>query len=443
MPISKTSLLLPGLACLLATPMLEADVASFSGEGSKLSGTLQSINAEGIIEWNSPFAETPLKLRTDKLQQVEFPESAQEVAPAPVMITLRNGDELPALAIHQWGEGGLATETSIAGAVTIPRDVLASAQYGIRSENIIYSGPQNLREWTTGRGEPGNWTLRGKSLVSSGQSVAAHDFKLPENFSLRFGLEWQTRSPNFSCTFADPLAMGSTNQDYYRFNFDSSGIRIVRHVKDKSPYRTLAQWQRRPSQFPGKMEVEIRVNRSKRQLELLIDGESEGLVVDPIETLPKSSGVSFSCVTQSDGTQAISNIRLVELNGTRARHLAEDRGDATRDSLITADDDRWSGKLISIINNEKGRHLVFKPTFSQEPWEVPENEISTLFFADPKPSEGGAKAPDGRFVLEFHGSGELTVTDCVIEGDLVQATHPLIGALQIQRQSVRLIRRIK
>lgn len=429
------------ITCLLvASAALQADVATFTGDGSRLSGTLRSIGEDGIIGWASPFSSEPLKLRTDRLQQIEFPERETKPAPAPIMISLRNGDLLPSLAASEWADEGLVTETSVAGAVTIPRSALSSAQFGIEAENMIYSGPQNLREWTTGRGEPGNWRLRGKSLVSTGQSVAAHDFNLPRNFVLRFGLEWDTRSPNFSCTFADPLAKRGSSHDFYRFNFDSSGIRIARHIKDKSRYRTLAQWQRRPSQFPGKMNVEIRVNRDQGQLELLIDGESEGLILDPIKPLPQASGVTLACVTHNKGSQTITNIQVLELNSTRDRHLAEKRGQVERDSLITIDDDRWSGELLSIRGVEGQPHLVFKTSFSESPWEIPQNEISTLFFAESKAERDDAQA--GRFILEFHGSGRLRVSSCLIEDDQVRVVHPLIGPMQIQRQAIHLIRRI-
>lgn len=426
-----------GLLLAAACP-LAADVATFSGNGTRLSGSLSSIGEDGIIEWVSPFSPAPLKLRSDKLEQVEFPDLEQSPDPAPIQVTLRNGDLLPIQALSRWDESGLVTETPIAGIVTLPRASLASAQFGIVPETVIYSGPRNLREWTTGRGEPGNWRLRGNSLVSTGQSVAACDFDLPRNFVLHFNLEWDTNSPNISCTFADPLAKGGGAQDFYRFNFDSSGIRIARHLKDKARYRTLAQWQRRPSQFPGKMQVEIRVNRDKRQLELLLDGESEGLIIDEMSPLPQASGVTFSCVTQNNGSQTISDIRLVELSATRARHLAEDRGKPELDSLITIDDDRWSGELLSIRSIDGRPHMVFRTTFSESPWEIPEAEISTLFFAEsPPPSDAPAKS---RFLLEFHGSGKLSVTDCVIEGDLIRATHPLIGLIQIRRDALRLMR---
>lgn len=443
MRISKSTLL-AGLGCLIIpSTSLGADVVTFSGDGTRLSGTLHSIDGDGIIEWTSPFSSKPLKLRTERLQQVEFPQAAEKASgTTPIMVTLRNGDQLPTLSASEWSEGGLVTETSIAGAVTIPRTALSSAQFGIQTDAHVYRGPQNLREWTTGRGEPGNWRLRGQSLVSSGQSVAARDFELPEDFTLRFKLEWDTRSPNISCTFADPLAKSGSAQDFYRFNFDSSGIRIARHQKKQSnsSHRTLAQWQRRPSQFPGKMQVDIRVSRSKGQLELLIDGESEGLIMDPLLPLPTGSGVSFSCVTHDQGSQTIRNIEILELNSKRARHLAEERGKADRDSLITIDDDRWSGELISIRPVAGEPHLVFKTSFSESPWEIPQLEISTLFFAQSTPD------PDpklkGRFVLEFQGNGKLSASRCVIEDDSVRITHPLIGPMNLQREAIRLIRRV-
>jgi hypothetical protein len=46
-------------------------------------------------------------------------------------------------------------------------------------------------------------------------------------------------------------------------------------------------------------------------------------------------------------------------------------------------------------------------------------------------------------MIEFHGKGKLSAKECIITGDQVEAIHPLLGSLHIERSSIKLIRRIQ
>lgn len=430
------------IGLLAQTAMLQADVATFAGEKGKLNGSLQGFDANGIIEWQSPYSKEPLKLLADKLDRVEFSTSAQSEEPAPVQITLRNDDILPVNQVIALEEGNLICETDAAGMLTIPRAAIASAQFGISKQKVLYSGFDNIREWTTGIGKADNWQRQGKGLISNGRSIAARELELPENFILSFELAWDTRSPGFSIGFADSLAEDPRKQNRYSFNFDGSGMRISRHAPGATRVRTLAQWPRRPPDFPdNRFTAEIRVDRSKRRLELFIDGESEGLVVDTLMDLPApdSNGIRINLRTHA-GKQSINMLSITEFNDSRTRHQAEKRGDPGLDCLITTEDDRWSGELLSMGGTAEQTFMVFKTSFADEAWEIPENQISTLFFAN-NPFDGG---PGGkpRYLVEFHGKGKLSAIGCIINGDEVELIHPLLGKLRIQRKAIKLISRI-
>ena len=439
MRISK----LTSLALLAVAPVATADVASFGPGKGKLTGTLQTMGENGIVEWKSPCSEAPLRLRGEKLESVEFSTSPGELKPDPIQITLSNGDIIPATRVGGLEDGKLITETAVAGNLSLPKAAMASAQFGITSRKILYSGFENIRDWTTGIGEPDNWQRRSNSLESSGSSIAARDCELPQNFVLNFELSWDTRSPSYSIGFADSLNKDPRKQNRYNFNFDASGIRITRMAPGDSRSRTLAQWQRRPSSFTKKsFNVELKVDRTNRRMELLIDGESEGVVVDTLDELPEpdGTGISIRCRSHS-GKQSIGPLTISELNDTRTRHLAEKRGDPSLDCLITTDDDRWSGQLLSMKGTAAEPLMIFKPSFTEENWEIPEKQISTLFFAN-FPFKGG---PGGEpaYLIEFHGKGRLSANTCVINGDLVEIVHPLLGTMQLQRKSIKLLSRIR
>ncbi len=433
--------LIAAIGLFTGSALLHADVATFAATDGKLTGSLQAITKDGIIEWESPYSKQPLKLLADKLQQVEFSNSPKSAKPSPIQLTLRNGDILPANMVQGLEEAGLITDTAIAGTLTVPRAALASAQFGITERNVIYSGFDNIRDWTTNKGEPDNWKRRGNALVSSGRSIAARDFDMPENFVMNFQLTWDNRSPNYSVGFADPLLKNDSKQPHYRFNFDSSGMRILRQVKGEARARTLAQWPRRPTEFSDKkVNIELRVDRSKRQIILLINGEPEAPVVDHLDDIPAASGISFTCQTSSGGSQSIGGLTVTELRDSRTRHLAEKRGDASLDCIITTDDDRWSGELVSLTGTPEEQIMVFKTKFSEEAWEIPEQEVSTLFFANNPFKEGPGGKP--KFTIEFHGKGKLTANSLTIIEEEIEVIHPLLGTLQIERSAVKTIRSI-
>ncbi|MDX1680487.1 MAG: hypothetical protein R3242_07140 [Akkermansiaceae bacterium] len=425
----------------LLTSALQADTASFSGDHGQLSGTLEAIGKDGVILWSSPYSKDPLKLRADKVDQIQLDSSQTAKKTHPIQLTLENGDVLPASGIRTLDGEALLAETPVAGMVRVPRPALASAQFGISERKVIYMGFDNLGLWTRGVGEPENWRLRGSTLISSGPSIAARDFELPRNFTLSFSLAWEDISPDYHITFADPLVKASKQEDFYRFDFDRSGIRISRQIGVQGRLRTLAQWQRHPKEFVDKqIDVRIEVNREQRELELFINGESEGVIKDPIDSIPDASGFSFHCQTGSGGKQMIGDLEITELNDSRTRHLAEKRGDPALDCLITTDDDRWTGELLSMAASPDEAVVIFQTSFSKEAWEIPESEISTLFFAEQTVIAVDDSEPT--YLLKFHGKGKLSVSNCVISEGQVSAIHPLLGELAIDRKAIRAIRRI-
>ena len=88
--------------------MATADVASFGTGKGRITGTLESIGEDGIIGWQSPYAKEPLKLRLDKLEQLEFSTTPGDKKPAPIQITLSNGDIIPVQRISGLEEAELS-----------------------------------------------------------------------------------------------------------------------------------------------------------------------------------------------------------------------------------------------------------------------------------------------------------------------------------------------
>jgi hypothetical protein len=199
---------------------------------------------------------------------------------------------------------------------------------------------------------------------------------------------------------------------------------------------------RTPNQFPDRrLEVEIRVARNTSRLQLFLNGEPEGEFVDPIPSVPKGSGIAIICNTRSGGIQEVSNLEILELDESRGRHRSEERGDSKEDSLISREDDRWSGRLQEIRKTTKGPLFLFKSDFQEEPLEIPEADVSTVFFAVPEAgrSEKTEKSP---FILRLSGGGFLQVASCVFDEKSVSTEHPLLGTLTLSRDGIAAIERV-
>jgi hypothetical protein len=166
------------------------------------------------------------------------------------------------------------------------------------------------------------------------------------------------------------------------------------------------------------------VNRDTARLQLMINGESEGEFADPIADVPDGSGITLASNTPNGGVQEIREIEILEYDDSRGRHRGEERGDAASDSLISREDDRWTGRLIGIRNTKEGALFIFKTGFQEKPVELPEADVSTVFLS-------GATADQAPlpFVLRLPGDGSLGVSSCQFTDGSASAVHPLLGPL--------------
>jgi hypothetical protein len=192
------------------------------------------------------------------------------------------------------------------------------------------------------------------------------------------------------------------------------------------------------NQFPDcRMQMSIVVNRDTARLKLMINGESMGEFADPIADVPDGSGITFSSTVSS--AQEIREIEILEYDDSRERHRNEERGDPANDSLISRGIDRWTGRLVDIRNTKDGARFVFKTSFQENPVEVPEADVSTVFLSGGASEATADKRPP--FVLRLPGEGSLGLSSCEFTGDSTFAVHPLLGPLTFGRGGILSIER--
>ena len=422
------------------TGLLLADDLILSGASARLTGSVRSISGEGIVELASPLSEEPILLKSGAVKKIDFSTIGAAPEPPSALVELTNGDFLP-VTVEGFDDKKLTVVSPGAGRLEIPREALLSAQLGIQRRKMAYSGPQNLEEWI-GEGDAKNWGFERAGLVANGPATAMKKIALPRQFALRFTLKWQPRMiPNLEVYFADPLMPKGEACDRYFLRFNSAGLEIKREAATGKHFTTIVQLNRTPNQYTDqRLQVEIQVDRVGARMKLFLNGEPEGEFVDPVESVPTGSGIKWVCNAQTGNPHEIHDIEIYELNDSHARHRAEERGDPKNDSLISREDDRWGGRLTEIRKSAEGAVFVFKGDFQNEPLEIPEADVSTVFFSGTAAEETEKDPPP--YLLRLPGEGSLRVKSCRFSEDAVEAVHPLLGPLNFRRDGILSMERI-
>lgn len=417
---------------------LLADDLTLSGD-ARLTGTVRSISGTGVIELASPLSPEPVLLKPGAVSKVEFsaPDVVRESPGA--LVELINGDRIPA-DIEGLDDSKLSVVTADAGRLEIPRGSIKSLQLGVRGSRPIYTGPRNLDEWSRDGGGLKGWTFVNRGLAADGPAHASKNFDLPERFVLKFSLHWVSH-PSFQVYFADTPGSGSKPEDRYYLQFNSAGLEIKRECATGQRFRTVISLPgRTPETYPSnQLAVEIRVDRKTSRIHLFLNGDPETPVVDPVPTAPKGGGVSLVNSAPPGSSHSIRDIEIAEFDNARARHRAEDRGDAGSDSLITRDEERLSGRLTGIRKGPEGLTFTFGSAFQEAPLEIGESDVSTVFLATPAKPAGDVQTHP--FALRLRGEGFLQVASCGFSETEVTAAHPLLGGLRIRRAGVAALER--
>lgn len=402
----------------------------------KLSGTVTSIEASGVIELASPLSTEPLRLKPNTVKRVRFGTENENEPQANMLVELINGDRLPVDVKSFTPENGMPVSSPAIGEIVLPTSTLSSLEMGIPSRRQAFHGPGNPAEWSNTRQNGfDKVSVEGMDWSVNGRLEASRQIAMPQNFVLRFQLKWEPRQqPNIRVYFASPEVNTQTKADRYFLQFGSAGFEIKRERTQSSGFPSLLISARRPEEFNGRqVDVEVHVNRVTKLIELYLDGELEGKGRDPMDAPPEGSGIILSINGMDGATHTIRNLTVHELDNTRVRHRAEDRGDPNKDGLISRDEDRWTGDLREIRRKDTQADFIFKIPQSAEPLEIPLEEVSTVFFR--KPTDAANDEPTN-FRLQLRGEGSLSVVSCRITDQTITVIHPLLGELNLPKDTI-------
>lgn len=430
---------LPRLVALLLLPApLWADRLTF-GNGDILTGAITGIDDHGRIVVESPDAPTPLLLRSDTLETAVFQQDSTFDLHNHERINLTNGDILPGEVTAMDGSH-LAIRTWFAGDLRIPRSKVRSIDFGIAPSKLAYASPGGPEGWLEGNEWKFSGTGEKAKLVSTGRGTIARHKVLPDNFILRFTVAW-TANPNMAFHFCDDHLKSTGNADRYYFEINQAGIQIKRQASEHSrTFHTLYESQRRPSTFDhNDVDVEIRVDRTRKLIYIYLDDELEGRYPDLIEDTPEGRGIMLKSNSGHEDKNMVSAIEVYHWDAISQLHRAEGHDDTTMDSLITSDSQRYPGDALELVTGNGERLIILENPHARDLIRMPVERTSVLYFRH----EEDAEAAEADFSLDLFNQGLLQLSEPRLQGDDLTGHHPLLGKITIKRGALKRVQATK
>ncbi|MCX8497129.1 MAG: hypothetical protein ORN51_13190 [Akkermansiaceae bacterium] len=417
------------LGCLCADEVMQSD-------GSHVSGVVQAIHENGMIELRSPLAMEPLLLKANTVKRVKFTEELTKSSALSGLVRLRNGDQFLA-SVQGLSDVDLQVSSQSLGHLNLPRELVESIQFGIREKKMIYAGPNTDDEWVPKIGSVGAWRLVKGVLTSSSAAVAGMPFEVPQQFGVKFTLRWQS-DPALQLYFADPLTPAAERVDRYYLQFNSAGFEIKRESSKGRHFHSVMMSPRGPDQFPkNQLDIEIRVDRKTSRLDLFLDGALEASGVDPAQDATTGGGLSLLSAAPTGSVQEVFGIQLFEPGQESIANSSDDEADSQSDRMLSRDEEIWSGRLSATRLENGGFAYSLKGESDEQTIELAEADLVKVFFAKPEHEVESKHKLLVRVKLREHE--RLGLASIALSDGKVTAVHPLLGVLKFEQTAISVL----
>lgn len=418
------------LSLLLAAATAAADDRVLLADGNTLSGSVTGIGEDGRVLLESEIAGAPFEIRREAVKRISFESAEGSERNGPEVLHLANGDTLPGEFV-QLDPEALGFRTDYSGTLTVPRVQAQAVDFGVTPQRLVFRGPGEIHEWD----ENDDWQSAGSTFMSTSSSSIARANILPEQFILRFRLEWEG-NPSLRFYFCDELLKVNGDSDRYYFEINSAGMQLKRQTKDGGRrWFPLASLARKPDSFPNAtVDVELRVDRFQRIIYININGESQGLYRDPIDEFPAGTGILLQSLAGGDMKNIISRIEIYEWDAVSQLRRNEGHEDVHSDALISSSGERFSGVAEKFVAKEDGdsKGILFSSPHSDESFIIPRKRISTLYFR----RQEAALDPPPTHLLQLGNTGKLHLSGISLAGDTLTGIHPLLGEISVKRDTL-------
>ncbi|MBI2926952.1 MAG: hypothetical protein HYY24_14755 [Verrucomicrobia bacterium] len=402
--------------------------------GDLLYGTLQSIDAQNGIRWLHPDAQGPIDFLPDHAREIQLRPQTQPSTPSSsaCKVQLTNQDELEGDLVSVDAEKIVLT-TWFGGELTIARSM---AQVLIPIPAIrapVFSGPTGLEDWTIGQvktlgDRTGEWRYKNGAFYAAQAASIARDIKLPEVASLQFDLAWKGMLNLALALYTDymqPISLANKETEppfsaFYSMQINSFSVNLL-PVKQDGPLKSLGQISVAAFSRKNDARIEIRVDKARRLVALMVDGVLVKQWVDPEDYTGKGTGIRL--VHQGQGALKLSNLRVSEWDG-QFEERPTNTPDSKHDLAKLRNGDRVAGDVQTIRDGK----LAFATTGST--LAVPLSRVKQIELAGVKSTR--PKAGPGDVRAFFPSGASVTFRLEKWDGQTVSGTSPSLGRVSFQ-----------
>jgi hypothetical protein len=369
-----------------------------------LHGTLISIDQDTGLHWQSPEARDPIVFKMGQISQIKLDSHKP---PNPVAsaqrIGLTNGDALPGNIVSM-DDKTLVLDTWYAGRLSIPRAMLRQITPLSDSDSAIYEGPTGLEGWTIGHmGGGRSWSFRDGALVGSNYGTIGRDVKLPEMSDVEFDVVLRGNS-QFSIGIYSDRADNFGN--CYMLQL-SSGYTELQRYSRVGGSNDLGSTQMQNVMRHDKSHIELRTNKEKKSIWLLVDGKMVKEWTDPAEFNGDGGNIIFSC---QPGTYVkISGIKVSKWDGKFDDSSGSDNK-TDEDTVELANEDKVTGHLESILDGKA------KLSSSYAELNIPLERVDQVDLATAHSDEAKPEASDVRAYFPEGGCVTMQLTQWDAKG---------------------------
>ena len=392
--------------------------------GSKLSGELSSIDSTGNIKIHSPLSNSALEITHSSILEIAFPEEKVSPQHTSERVHLNNGDSLPC-ALVSLDKSSMSLSTWYAGDLKIPTSTVSNIEFHTTPDSLIYSGPSDNDIWRVNS----NWSVKASSLRCIGKGEIAQNFELPENFTFKSTVTWESSRPLFNIHFCADSNRAHDMVDYYSIEFSSNGIHIIRSSKVQARAQ-IGEIPLRLRELPSnELDIELHVDRRTQTISVSINGDQYGVFDDTSFRVPSGNSINFeSRFQQNTDSLTVANISISQWKGSNLT-FGNDLGelDLQQDTLFDTEGLRYTGDVQQLSIAQK--KLNFGIKHASHPMLVPLSKIQSLYFARSKSVIN--KDHSENYSIKLQGGGSLTVESITFTSKQASAVHPILGKISL------------
>lgn len=323
--------------------------------GDLLKGSLLGLE-NGQLRWARADAPEPMDFSTAAIARVEFEPgtSRRGFTNLSCVVRLTNDDQFQGL-LQGFDGARLRLETLFAGTLDISASRLLLFMPQPPPRPILYQGPTSMEGWVMGKVsaaailDSGVWMFKEGALYALKSASVAREVNLPDVASLSFDLEWRGFfhiAIALYTSYLQPINLANKDQEpdfggFYSLQLNPFSANLL-PVKKTEPLRYLGQAGLQGLGQRSSASFDVRINKPKRTITLLMDGvvikqwvDTEGFA---------GSGTAIRLVHQGQGAVRVSNLKVAEWDG-QFEEPPFVAPDLTVDLARLRNGDRVSGKV--------------------------------------------------------------------------------------------------